>query len=82
MVVLVRDMARGCGIAVCMGHGAGIGQLVVGTIIGGGIVGLMSPVHELVWSNDFVMGLRLHHNKSGTFKVKVHSPFTHDLCSQ
>ena len=75
-------MVRECGLVLCTGHGAGIGQLVVGIKIEGEIIGSTSPVHKFVQSNSLVIGLRSCHNKSGTFEVNVHNPFAHDLCLQ
>ena len=82
LVVLGREMARGCGLFVCMGHGAGMGLLVVGTIIGGDIGVSISIGCKLEWSNSLVIGLRSHLSKSGTFEVKLHNPCIRDLCLQ
>ena len=82
VVVLGRDTAKGCGLEDCIGHDAGIGQLVVGTRIGGGIAGSVASGCESKQSNILVIGLRSHCNKSGPLEVKFHNPFTHDLCLQ
>ena len=82
VVVLGRDTAKGCDLEGCIGHGVGVGQLVFGTRIGGGIAGSISSGHESEWSNNLVIRLRSHLNKSGILEVKLHNPFTHDLCLQ
>ena len=73
---------RGCDLFVCIGCGAGIGLLIVGTMIGGDIGVSISIGCMLEWSNNLVMGLRSRLSKSGTFEVKLHNPCIHDLCLQ
>ena len=83
LVVLGREMVRECGLFVCMGHRAGIGLLVVGTIIGGDIGSpYIYRTVKLEQSNSLVIGLRSHLSKSGTFEVKLHNPCIRNLCLQ